>query len=76
MRFPLLHSNRLYLADCEVTVTQVNAGWVYLDGGLSEREVLTDGEVAIAIQISPKIQAITQPTEFYLSNDVIEFLRC
>lgn len=71
-RFDLLHSDRLWLIDATVTESQINAGWVYLDGGL--REVETVGE--FKIKIPPQIQSIDFPSEFYLSNDVIEFLRC
>lgn len=76
MQFDYLASNVLHLVDVEVTSTQVNAGWVFLDGGLSAVETLTDGEVEIPIKIHPKIQAINHQTEFFLANDVIEFMRC
>ena len=77
MKFDYLTSGNLHMADCEVTSTQVNSGWVLiLDGGLSACEVLTDGEVELPIRIHPKIQAIKHQTEFFLSNDVIEFKRC
>lgn len=72
-----LASGNLHLADCHVTPGQVNAGWVLiLDGGLDAREVLADGEVQLPIRIHPKIQAIKRQTEFFLANDVIEFMRC
>ena len=76
MHFPYLASTNLHLIDCDVTATQVNAGWVYLDGGLSEFETLTDGEVNLRVKIHPKVQAIRAQSEFYLNDDVIEFFRC
>ena len=76
MRYDYLASNTLHMLDVEVTSTQVSAGWVYTDGGLSAVEILTDGEIKIPVTISPKIQALKNQTEFFLANDVIEFMRC
>ena len=76
MHFDYLASSTLHMVDIEVTNTQVNAGWVFLDGGLSAMETLTDGEVEITVKIHPKIQAINHQAEFFLANDVIEFIRC
>ena len=77
MRLDYLASNCLHMVDVEVTDTQVNAGWVFLDGGLSPVEQLDAGEgLSISVRIHPKIQAIDHQTEFFLPNDVIEFMRC
>ena len=76
MQFALLRSDRLFLVDCEVTKTQVNAGWVYLDGYLQPTETVTDGEIDLLIQIHPSIQQIQLPTEFFTANEPIEFIRC
>ncbi|NEQ52027.1 MAG: hypothetical protein F6K11_18120 [Leptolyngbya sp. SIO3F4] len=76
MYVPYLFSNTLHLVDVEITDDQINAGWVYTDGGLSAVETLTDGEFTFDIRIHPKVQAIKNQTEFFLANDVIEFMRC
>lgn len=77
MHFDYLASDRLHLVDVEVTNEQVNAGWVYLSGGgLDAVEVLTDGESELPVRIHPKIQSVVEPVEFFLANDVIEFMRC
>lgn len=77
MHFDYLASDLLHMIDVQVTPTQVNAGWVYLTGGrLDKVERLTDGEILLDIRIHPKIQEIKTPTEFFLANDVIEFMRC
>ncbi len=76
LRFELLHSDRLWLVDVQVTDAQINAGWVYTDGNLNQVEAVSNGQQSFDIKIDEQTQAITHPTEFYLSDDVIEFLRC
>ena len=76
MHFSYLASDKLHLIDIEVASTQVNAGWVWTSGNLSAVETLTDGEIDISIRIHPDIQKIKSEKEFFLANDVIEFMRC
>ena len=75
MHFDYLASDGIHLVDAQVTETQVNAGWVYVLGGLSRVETVTDGEVSLPIRIHPNLQRLND-VEFFLSNDVIEFMRC
>ena len=77
MKFDLLHSNRLYLVNCEISGGLVKAGWMWCDRYLRlPVEVLSAPAVkgfTVKVQIPDSIRNLKASTCLGFKDDTVDF---